>query len=188
MEKIKTLIQQAEQETGAQILYVYATRASHYPTVPLLYASLLSLLLPLVLYYVTAWSYLWVYAAQLLCFASVYLILLYEPLRLALTPRFHKKARLKQRVKDLLHTQLALNPNLKTLMVIFIAQVEQLALVESNLTLDLHQETELLTQALHTNSLEHGVQQVLSEALPKLKRLAPKTNQKGDLLNNVMSD
>lgn len=185
MEKeISILIADAETQTDAQILCILATRASHYPTVPWVYATLIALFLPFILYFLTNLDYVVIYNLQLLSFALVFALLQNEALRLRLTPRFHKTARLKQRVKDVLQTQLQLNPSLK-LVVIMVAEKERLCVIQSNLPLDLAPALMALTAKLGENKAQ-VIDAALAVMREDLQRLAPKTKASRVQFPNVI--
>lgn len=85
---ISAAIRSAEQQTSGQIVCVLAHSASDYAYVPILWASVLALVLPWPLIYFTPWSVQRIYLLQLVLFLVVAVIgLSWTRLRLALVPR-----------------------------------------------------------------------------------------------------
>ncbi len=92
-EAITAAIRAAEQRTSGQIVCVLAHASSDYAHVPILWASVLALLMPWPLIYLTPWSVQRIYLVQLAVFVAAGLVLSWMPLRLALVPRAVLRAR-----------------------------------------------------------------------------------------------
>ncbi len=92
-EAITAAIRAAEQRTSGQIVCVLAHASSDYAHVPILWASVLALLMPWPLIYLTPWSVQRIYLVQLAVFVAAGLVLSWMPLRLALVPRAVRRAR-----------------------------------------------------------------------------------------------
>lgn len=90
---IAAAIHAAEQHTSAQIVCVLARASSRYAHVPIMWASLLALLTPWPLIYLTPWSVQQIFLVQLAVFLVAGLIVSWAPLRFALVPRAVRRAR-----------------------------------------------------------------------------------------------
>jgi putative membrane protein len=85
--RVAAAIQNAELHTAGEIFCVIARHSSDYHLVPLAWAALVALLVPLPLVYVTSWSVAVVYLLQLSAFLIVALVLSHSSLRLRVVPR-----------------------------------------------------------------------------------------------------
>jgi putative membrane protein len=83
----------AEQRSSGQLVCVLAHASSSYAHVPILWASVLALLLPWPLIYLTDWSVERIFVLQLVLFLVAGVALSWTPLRLALVPRPVRQAR-----------------------------------------------------------------------------------------------
>ena len=92
-ERISGAIAAAEQETTGEIVCVIARQSSTYSAIPVTYAALAALLLPLPLLEFTALSAQRIYLAQLGCFMAVLVLLSLRWLRFFIVPRSVKRAR-----------------------------------------------------------------------------------------------
>jgi putative membrane protein len=90
---IAAAIRAAEQRTSGQLVCVLAHASSGYATVPILWASVLALALPLPLIYLSPWSVERIFLAQLALFIAAGLLFSWTPLRLRLVPRRVQRAR-----------------------------------------------------------------------------------------------
>jgi len=90
---VSAAINAAEKKTSGQIVCVLAHSSSSYAYVPILWASLLALLTPLPLIYLTQWSVQRIYAIQLVVFIAVGVVCSLPLLRYALVPRAMRRAR-----------------------------------------------------------------------------------------------
>jgi putative membrane protein len=90
---IAVAIRAAEEHTSAQIVCVLARASSGYAHVPIMWASLLALLTPWPLIYLTPWSVQQIFLLQLAVFLVAGLVISWMPLRLALVPRAVRRAR-----------------------------------------------------------------------------------------------
>jgi putative membrane protein len=90
---IAAAIHAAEQRTSAQIVCVLARASSAYAHVPIMWASLLALLAPWPLIYLTQWSVQQILLVQLAVFLVAGLTFSWMPLRLALVPSAVRRAR-----------------------------------------------------------------------------------------------
>ena len=92
-EAVSAAIREAETRTSGQIVCVLAHSSSAYAHVPLLWASVLAMIVPWPLIYFTPWSVQRIYLIQLVIFIAVGLVCSWTPLRLALVPRAVRRAR-----------------------------------------------------------------------------------------------
>jgi putative membrane protein len=90
---ISAAIRAAEQRTSGQIVGVLARASSDYAYVPLLWASVLALLLPWPLIYFTTWSVQRIFLLQLVVFIVTGFVFSWTALRVALVPRSVRRAR-----------------------------------------------------------------------------------------------
>ncbi len=92
-EAVSAAIHEAEKRTCGQIVCVLAHASSDYAYVPILWASVLALVAPWPLIYLTPWSIERIYLIQLVVFIAAGLAFSLAPLRFALVPRAVKRAR-----------------------------------------------------------------------------------------------
>lgn len=176
---IETIISNLEAQTDCEILVVKAKRASHYQTVPLIYASLIALPLAWLLYQFTYLAMFWVFIAQFLVFLAIILLCLYEPFKLFITPKLHKQARLNQRARDILWSYHNINRNSKPAILVFIALNERLAIIEGSPLLHnkvkFQEAVNILCSELEKGKLEDGLELALNYLQPHILDKAPKT-------------
>lgn len=91
-QRLAAAIAAAEQETSGEIVCVIARQSSTYSAMPMTYAALIALLLPVPLLELTDLSAERIYLAQLGCFMAVLMLLSLSFLRLAIVPRTVKRA------------------------------------------------------------------------------------------------
>ena len=92
-ETVSAAIHEAEKRTCGQIVCVLAHSSSDYAYVPILWASVLALLVPWPLIYFTPWSVQRIFSLQLAVFIVAGLVFSWMPLRLALVPGAVRRAR-----------------------------------------------------------------------------------------------
>ena len=92
-EAVSAAIREAEKRTCGQIVCVLAHSSSDYAYVPILWASVLALLVPWPLIDFTQWSVQRIFLLQLVVFIVAGFIFSWMPLRLALVPRAVRRAR-----------------------------------------------------------------------------------------------
>jgi len=92
-EAVSAAIHAAETRTCGQIVCVLAHASSDYAYVPILWASVLALVVPWPLINFTEWSVQRIYLIQLALFLAAALLFFWTPLRLALVPRAVQRAR-----------------------------------------------------------------------------------------------
>lgn len=85
--RIAAAIQRAELRTAGEIFCVIAQHSSDYRLVPLAWAALVALLVPLPLIYLTGWSVPVVYLLQLAAFLMAAVVLSHPKLRFHIVPR-----------------------------------------------------------------------------------------------------
>jgi len=84
---VSAAIREAERHTCGQIVCVFARSSSDYAYVPILWASVLALLVPWPLIDFTLWTVQRIFLLQLVVFIVAAFIFSWTPLRLALVPR-----------------------------------------------------------------------------------------------------
>jgi putative membrane protein len=92
-EAVSAAIREAEKRTCGQIVCVLATSSSNYAYVPILWASVLALLIPWPLIDFTQWTVQRIFLLQLVVFILAGFIFSWMPLRLALVPPALRRAR-----------------------------------------------------------------------------------------------
>jgi putative membrane protein len=92
-EAVSAAIRAAEQRTSGQIVCVLAHSSSAYAHVPILWSTLLALIVPWPLIYFTPWSVQRIFLVQLVVFLLAALLFSWMPLRLLLVPRAAQRAR-----------------------------------------------------------------------------------------------
>jgi putative membrane protein len=92
-EVISAAIREAEKQTCGQIVCVLARSSSDYSAVPIEWATLLALIVPWPLIYLTQLTVQRIFLLQLVAFLLAALILSWTPLRMALVPRAVRRAR-----------------------------------------------------------------------------------------------
>jgi putative membrane protein len=91
-EAISAAIHVAEQKTSGQIVCVLARASSDYGYVPIVWASMLALLIPWPLIFFTPWSVQRIYLLQIAMFLVAGIIFSWMPLRVLLVPGVVRRA------------------------------------------------------------------------------------------------
>jgi putative membrane protein len=91
--RIIEAIRQAETRTSGEIYCVFTRAASGYRVVPLAWAAVLALILPLPLIYLTAWPAIVIYALQLAAFLAALYLFTREAIRYRIVPPRMKRER-----------------------------------------------------------------------------------------------
>jgi len=91
-EAISAAIRAAEVRTSGQIVCVLSHASSNYAYAPILWASLLALLVPWLLITFTPWSVQKIYLLQIAVFIAAGVLFSWMPLRVALVPRPLRRA------------------------------------------------------------------------------------------------
>ena len=92
MTRSRPLSREAEKRTCGQIVCVLAHASSDYAYIPILWASVLALLVPWPLIYFTHWSVQKIFLLQLAVFIVAGIVFSWMPLRMALVPRPLRRA------------------------------------------------------------------------------------------------
>src|SRR5262245_47371818 len=93
IERVTVAVRAAEARTAGEIFCVIVQSSSSYPLVPLAWAALVALIVPLPLIYLTDWPVLTIYLAQLAAFAAISAVLSLPALRYRVVPKGVKHAR-----------------------------------------------------------------------------------------------
>jgi putative membrane protein len=93
--RIERAITAAEKKTSGEIIAVVAESSDLYMFLPIMWAALLALATPLIIFTFTPWPWptAYVYTTQLAVFAGAALAVQWWPLRIALVPRAVKRSR-----------------------------------------------------------------------------------------------
>jgi putative membrane protein len=91
-EAISVAIHVAEQKTSGQIVCVLARASSDYGYIPVMWASMLALLVPWPLIFFTPWSVQRIYLLQIVVFLVAGIIFSWMPLRVLLVPGVVRRA------------------------------------------------------------------------------------------------
>lgn len=122
--RVGAAIQAAEQNTSGEIVAVVTETSDDYHFIPLLWAALLALILPLPLIYLTKLPVQQIYALQILAFALMAAAVQWWPLRFALVPRFVKHARAHRNAVDQFLAQNLHTTEARTGVLIFVSVAE----------------------------------------------------------------
>ena len=95
--RIVSAIRAAEEKTAAQIVCVIARACGSYQLIPIAWAAIVSLAVPLALIYLTAWPAAVIYVIQLAVFIATALVLSVPTIRFRIAP--------KQRMRRRVHTE-----------------------------------------------------------------------------------
>lgn len=91
--RIEQAVRAAEARTSGEIYCVITQASSDYRLVPLAWAALIALLVPLPLIYLTAWPAAVIYVLQLIAFAAALLGLSHPRIRFRIVPRRMRRER-----------------------------------------------------------------------------------------------
>jgi putative membrane protein len=91
--RIEQAIRAAEAKTSGEIFCVLAARSSHYSLVPVAWAAVLALIVPLPLIYLTTWPASVIYVLQLIAFVAAAIVLSRPGLRFRVVPKRAKHDR-----------------------------------------------------------------------------------------------
>lgn len=127
--RIARAIAAAEKKTSGEIIAVVARASDDYRFIPLLWAALIALAVPPLLFFLTQWPAATIYAAQLGIFAALAVAVLWRPLRIALVPGAIKNARAHARATEQFLAQDLHTTKGRTGVLIFISVAERYAVV-----------------------------------------------------------
>ena len=91
--RISRAIEKAEKATSGEIVAVVARSSDDYHFIPLLWAALLALAVPMFMFTLSDWPWTHIYALQLGVFATFAVAVQWWPLRIALVPTAIKRSR-----------------------------------------------------------------------------------------------
>ena len=120
-------ISRAEQDTSGEIVVVVARASSSYRYFSLMCVALLALAAPLPFIHFTKWPIEYVYLAQLLVFAAGALLVQWQAVRVAITPRSLKRARAHQRAVEQFLVQNLHTTQGRTGVLIYVSDAERYA-------------------------------------------------------------
>lgn len=125
--RISRTITRAEKKTSGEIVAVISASSDDYIFIPLLWAALAALAVPLILFPLTDLQVGHIYGVQLLVFAILSLVSQWRPLRLALVPRRIKRARAHQHAMEQFLAQNMHTTKGRTGVLIFVSVAERFA-------------------------------------------------------------
>lgn len=125
--RVGDAIHAAEKHTSGEIVAVVTDASDDYHFIPLLWAAIAALLLPLPLIYLTAMPVLQIYALQLSAFAVLGAVSQWWPIRFALVPGFVKRARAHRHAVDQFLAQNLHTTAKRTGVLIFVSLAEHFA-------------------------------------------------------------
>jgi len=126
-ERVAAAIAAAERNTSGEIVAVIAADSGSYLHTPFLWAALAALAVPWPLIHWTWWPIQHIYLLQIGVFAVLCVLLMYEPLRLALVPRSVKHARAHRRAVEQFLVQNLHTTQGRTGVLIFVSSAERFA-------------------------------------------------------------
>ena len=132
---IAQAISQAEQGTSGEIVALVTPRSDDYRFIPLLWAALLALALPLLLIFVprlSGWRFAFqgpevIYLIQLVWFVVLALFFQIPAVRIAITPSFIKRRRVRQKAMEQFLAQNLHSTSGRTGVLIFVSVAERQA-------------------------------------------------------------
>ena len=125
--KIARAIATAEKKTSGEIVTVLAQSSDDYVFIPLLWAALLALSVPLIMFALTSWPATQIYMLQLGLFAVCALAVQWWPLRIALIPRVVKRARAHRHAMEQVMARNLHSTKARTGVLIFVSVAERYA-------------------------------------------------------------
>lgn len=120
-------ISRAEKHTSGEIVVVVARASSSYGYFSLMCVALLALAVPLPFIHLTKWPVEYIYIAQLAVFAAGALLMQWESVRIAITPRALKRARAHQRAVEQFLVQNLHTTKGRTGVLIYVSDAERYA-------------------------------------------------------------
>lgn len=126
-DRISRSIGQAEKKTSGEIVAVLAASSDDYVFIPLLWAALVALAVPVIMFVASSWTAIEIYAFQLAVFAAIALAVQWRPLRIALVPRSIKRARAHRHAMEQFLAQNLHTTKGRTGVLIFVSAAERFA-------------------------------------------------------------
>jgi putative membrane protein len=126
-EAVSAAIHAAEQRSSGQIVCVLARSSSAYAHVPILWSSLLALIVPWPLIYFTPWSVQRIFLVQLVVFLVAALLFSWMPLRLLLVPRAAQRRRAHRAAVEQFVVRRVANTRNRTGILIYVSLAEHYA-------------------------------------------------------------
>jgi putative membrane protein len=127
--RIVTAIREAETKTSGEIYCVIARASSDYRLVPVAWAALIALLVPLPLLRWTAWPATVIYLLQLIAFVAVLLALSHSRIRYWIVPRRAKRDRAHAEALRQFLSHGLQNTESRTGVLIFVSVAERYAVI-----------------------------------------------------------
>lgn len=134
--RISDAITAAERKTAGEIVAVIAAQSSTYLYAPFLWASIIALLVPWPLIYLTWWPVSWVYLVQLAVFFILLALMLPRPARHRLVPRSVMRSRAHQHAVEQFLVQNLHTTRGRTGVLIFVSVAERYAEILADTGID----------------------------------------------------
>jgi putative membrane protein len=128
-EVVSAAIREAEKHTCGQVVCVLSHSSSEYAYVPILWASVLALLVPWPSIDFTQWTVQRIFLLQLVVFISVGMLFWWTPLRFALVPRAIQRARAHRAALEQFVIRRVANTRNRCGILIFVSMAEHYARV-----------------------------------------------------------
>jgi putative membrane protein len=135
-DRIAEAIMTAERKTSGEIVAVLSAESASYLHVPFLWASLVALIVPWPLVYLTWWPVQWIYLAQLAIFLLLLLVTLPRRVRYALVPQSIKSERAHRRAVEQFLVQNLHSTSGRTGVLIYVSVAERYAEIIADTGID----------------------------------------------------
>lgn len=161
--RIAAAVREAETRTSAEIVCAVAAGASEYRFTPVLWSSVVALILPWPLWWLTDTQVSWILVLQLLVFCAGLLILSWKPIRLMLTPRAIRRTDVERAAERQFHLLGIMRTRRRAGILIYVSIAERFAVIlpdaaaREHLTVAASQAAlDALTQQLKRRQLAEG--------------------------------
>ena len=173
--RIAGVVREAETKTSAEIVCAVAAGASEYRFTPVLWSSVLALILPWPLWWLTDTPVSWILVLQLLVFCGCLVILSWKPIRLMLTPRAIQRVDVERAAERQFHLLGVMRTRRRAGILIYVSLAERVAVIlpdeaaRDHLTVAVSQTAlTALTERLKRHDLAEGLTlaiRILAEAM-----------------------
>ena len=152
-EAVAAAIREAEKHSSGQIVCVLAHSSSDYAHVPILWASVLELLLPWPLIEFTSWSVQRIFLLQIAVFLGAALVFSWMPLRLALVPGAVRRARAHRAALEQFVVRRVAHTKNRTGVLVFVSLAERYARIIAD---------EGIAQKVHGSEWQAAIDELVS--------------------------
>ncbi|MBY0612002.1 MAG: hypothetical protein K2P80_07425 [Beijerinckiaceae bacterium] len=127
--RIAETVRAAERTTSAEIVCAVAAGASEYRFTPVLWSSVVALLLPWPLWWLTEMQVSSILVLQLLVFCACLLILSWKPIRLRLTPRAIRRTDVERAAERQFHLLGIMRTRRRAGILVYVSLAERVAVI-----------------------------------------------------------